>query len=226
MVVCFSTLCFTSLVMTVSRMVTPPPNIDDYSPSSTIITFDCPVPLLRGPLPAGSADDPSAGPFVLAFRDAQSWTSAYKACESKLTEQCEAGARIGCAISASSKCKPPWWKSLFSRGKTDFADREKCEEREMAVCLEASKASCSKFATDKCLPVFRDARIALKDRKVNWKEASKLIFWASLPFSASERSVGFDLIGLGQLGTWVEFEDRIEVTNYRGSDILGTFTDS
>ncbi|KAL7198502.1 hypothetical protein ACSBR2_020902 [Camellia fascicularis] len=207
-------------------MVTPPPNVDDYSPSSTIITFDCPVPLLRGPLPAGSADDPSAGPFVLAFRDAQSWTSAYKACESKLTEQCMAGARIGCAISASSKCKPPWWKSLFSRGKTDFADREKCEEREMAVCLEASKASCSKFATDKCLPVFRDARIALKDRKVNWKEASKLIFWASLPFSASERSVGFDLIGLGQLGTWVEFEDRIEVTNYRGSDLLGTFTDS
>lgn len=61
---------------------------------------------------------------------------------------------------------------------------------------------------------------------MNWKDASKLIFWASLPFSASERSVGFDLIGLGQLGTWVEFEDRIEVTNYRGSDLLGTFTDS
>ncbi|KAL6968270.1 hypothetical protein U1Q18_046312 [Sarracenia purpurea var. burkii] len=198
-------------------MDTPRINVDDYSPSSTIITFDCPVPLLRGPLPAGSSEDPSAGPFVLAFRDAQCWASAYKACESKLTEQCEAGARIGCAISSSSKCKPPWWQFLYGGSKTDFADREKCEEREMAVCLEASKANCGKFARDKCLPVFKDARIALKDRKVNWKEASKLMFWAS----ASERGLGFGLIGLDPVGSWVEFKDKLDVMSCRGSDILG-----
>uniref|UniRef100_A0A5B7BG40 Uncharacterized protein n=1 Tax=Davidia involucrata TaxID=16924 RepID=A0A5B7BG40_DAVIN len=203
-------------------MAHPPNDLDDYSPSSTIITFDRPVPLLRGPIPAGSPDDPSSGPFVLVFTDAKSWAAAYKACESKITEQCEGGARIGCAISASSKCKPPWWKTLFGVAKIDFTERAKCEEREMAVCVEASKENCRKFAKDKCLPTFQDARIALKDRKVDWKEASKLIYWASLSSAVSDRSVGFEFIRVDQLGSWIESKRRIEVTNYRGSDLLGT----
>ncbi|XAR58585.1 hypothetical protein NMG60_11014052 [Bertholletia excelsa] len=207
-------------------MANPSSEIEDYSPSSTTITFDRPVPLLRRHLPAGASDDRSAGPFVLAFRDAESWAAAYKACESRLTEQCEAGARIGCAISASSKCKPPWWKLMFGGAKMDdFAEREKCEEREMAACLEAAKGNCRKFAKDKCLPVFKDARIALKERKVNWKEASKLIFWASSSLAVSERSLGFVLVGLNHLGTWNEFQDRIEETNCRGSDLVGIITD-
>lgn len=47
----------------------------------------------------------------------------------------------------------------------DFAEREKCEEREMASCLAASKEACIQFAKEKCLPPFRDARIASIDLK-------------------------------------------------------------
>ncbi|GFZ04774.1 hypothetical protein Acr_17g0003460 [Actinidia rufa] len=195
---------------------TPQKNADAYSPSSTIITFDRPVPLLRGPVPAGPTDNPSAGPFVLAFKDSQSFASALKACESKLTAQCESGARIGCAIAASAKCKPPWWRSLFGGAKTDFVEREKCEERETAACFEAAKADCGKIGRDKCLSVFRDARIAVKERKVDWREAARLIFWASV----AKRGLGFGLIELERVGDWVEFRERFEVTNYRGSDIL------
>ncbi|XP_059625937.1 uncharacterized protein LOC132268990 [Cornus florida] len=203
-------------------MDTQPTDLNDYSPSSTIVNFDCPVPLLRGPLAAGSPDDPSTGPFVLAFKNAQSWFSAYKACESQITTQCEAGARIGCAISASSKCKPPWWKTVLGRSKMDFMERAKCEEREMAICVQASKEKCREFAKEKCLPAFRDARIAFSDRKVDWKEASKLIYSASLSSSMLHTSLGFDSIGLDQLGSWIESKCVFEVTNCRGSDLLGT----
>lgn len=65
------------------------------------------------------------------------------------------------------------------------------------------------------MPVFREARVA--GRKVDWKEASKLMFWAV----AAERGLGFGF-GLDRMGSWAEFRDRVEVTSYRGSDILGT----
>ncbi|KAK1316837.1 hypothetical protein QJS10_CPA05g01937 [Acorus calamus] len=116
--------------------------------------FDRPVPLLRGPIRAGPSDDPSMGPFVLAFRGPESWRSAFLATESKIIEQCEAGARMGCSISASKKCKPPWWKMLFGTNPGDIDERKRCEEREMSSCLEASKESCKKFAHEKCLPAF------------------------------------------------------------------------
>lgn len=63
------------------------------------------------------------------------------------------------------------------------------------------------------MPVFREARVA--GRKVDWKEASKFMFWAAV----AERGLGF---GLDRMGSWAEFRDRVEVTSYRGSDILGT----
>ncbi|ONK75152.1 uncharacterized protein A4U43_C03F13900 [Asparagus officinalis] len=150
-------------------------NLDDFSPSSTLVPFDTPIPLLRGPIPAAPSDDPGAGPFVLAFNSASSWRSAFESTRSKLVDQCMAGARVGCSISASNKCKPPWWKTLFGASVADYAEREKCEEMEIASCLEASAEQCIKFAKEKCIAVFRDARIASSE----WKGASHLVFSAS-----------------------------------------------
>ncbi|XP_020593251.1 uncharacterized protein LOC110033565 isoform X2 [Phalaenopsis equestris] len=62
---------------------------EDFSPSATIVPFDPPLPLLRAPMKAGLGDRPSAGSFVLAFKDAASWRSAFRATESKILEQCE-----------------------------------------------------------------------------------------------------------------------------------------
>ncbi|TQD90244.1 hypothetical protein C1H46_024161 [Malus baccata] len=95
---------------------------------------------------ASPTDDPSSGPYVLAFRDQQAWANAYRSCESKMVEQCEAGARIGCAISGSEKCKPPWWRALIGQKALDFKQREQCEEREMEGCLTAAKEKCGGFA--------------------------------------------------------------------------------
>ncbi|KAG2563437.1 hypothetical protein PVAP13_8KG352400 [Panicum virgatum] len=52
----------------------------------------------------------------------------------------EAGALSGCSITASCKCKPHWWKGLFGAAPTDYEERDRCEEREMA--LEAAKEAC------------------------------------------------------------------------------------
>lgn len=154
---------------------------EDYSPSSTVIKFDRPIPLLRGPLPASPSDDPSAGPYVLAFKNPQAWASSFITCERKIVQQCEEGARIGCAISASSKCKPPWWKALSGPKLSDLKERELCEEREMEECFSAAKEACVGLARDKCLVPFRDARIKVEKRALNSKEAVKLIGWASMP---------------------------------------------
>lgn len=64
-------------------------NSVDLSPAATTIAFDPIIPLLRVPLQAGENDDPSKGPYVLAFKDEDSWRRAWLTCESKLVEQCE-----------------------------------------------------------------------------------------------------------------------------------------
>ncbi|XP_042483782.1 receptor-like protein 7 [Macadamia integrifolia] len=84
---------------------------------------------------------------------------------SEIPQLWPAGARIGCSISASNKCKPPWWRSLFGGATVDVAACEHCEELEMASCLAVSKESCHKLGKEKCLPPFPDARIALIDCK-------------------------------------------------------------
>ncbi|XP_057965922.1 uncharacterized protein LOC131156338 [Malania oleifera] len=198
----------------------PPPSPsdleEDYSPSSTVITFPRPLPLLRVPTPASSRNDRSAGPFVLAFPTSQSFGSAFKACESKIVDQCEGGARIGCAISASSKCKPPWWQAIIGGGGVlDLEEREKCEEREMGICVAASKEKCLLFAKEKCLASFRDARVALNDPMAGSKKVSKLIFCASM----SEDSVVSNLVGIDEMVDWVS-ACEVDVTNYRGSVFL------
>ncbi|KAG9459781.1 hypothetical protein H6P81_004289 [Aristolochia fimbriata] len=108
-------------------------DMEDFSASQTVVWFDPPVPLLRGPVPSGLSDNPSVGPFVLAFRDDRSWRSAFHRTQSKCIQQCE-------------------WILL---------EREKCEEREMSSCLVAARESCIQFAKDKCIAPFRDARIAV-----------------------------------------------------------------
>ncbi|CAA7030441.1 unnamed protein product [Microthlaspi erraticum] len=125
---------------------------DDYSASTTTVVFDRPIPLLRGPIPAGGSE------FVLAFRSMDSWAAAFKRCETLLKEQCEEGARIGCAVSASNNCKPPWWRW---RGSGDMREREKCEEREFKECCVAAKDKCAGFAQDKCSAALLDARVAV-----------------------------------------------------------------
>uniref|UniRef100_A0A0D9XU69 Uncharacterized protein n=1 Tax=Leersia perrieri TaxID=77586 RepID=A0A0D9XU69_9ORYZ len=149
---------------------------EDYSPAATVVRFDPPLPLLRAPVPSSSAA--SGEPPVLAFRDAASWRAAWEAAEASLLSQCEAGARSGCSITASRKCKPPWWKGLFG-APPDYQERERCEEREMAACLEAAREACVKFAKEKCIEPFRDARIACEGHLQNtnftvWNDGSNV----------------------------------------------------
>ncbi|KAL5561824.1 hypothetical protein UlMin_031571 [Ulmus minor] len=198
----------------------PHQNLEDYSPSSTIITFDRPLPLLRGPVPAGPHDDLSAGPFVLAFRDPQAWANAYRACESKIIEQCEGGARIGCTISAASKCRPPWWRGLFGGG-VDFKERERCEEREVEGCLAAAKEKCTGFAKERCLKSFRDGRISARDGGLSPKLAENLVCWVTMV----DRSLWVDLIGLNRLGLRGLSYWEFGATNYRASELLGSNAD-
>ncbi|WCJ21209.1 hypothetical protein M5689_003379 [Euphorbia peplus] len=185
---------------------------EEYSASSTIVHFDYPIPLLRGPVRAGVSDDPSFGPYVLAFRDHRSWAAAYKRCESKIIEQCEAGSRIGCAISASEKCKPPWWRNFIGGNLPSLKDREICEEREMEGCLVAAKDKCVGLAKEKSSSPFRDARIAIGERMVMEKVGRKLVCLVSMP----ENSQWMNLIG---------FDKRdFDITNQRASEFRASET--
>ncbi|KAF8089432.1 hypothetical protein N665_0506s0038 [Sinapis alba] len=145
--------------------------MEEYSASATTVAFDRPIPLLRGPIPAGRSEP---GQYVLAFRSLDSWAAAYKRCETQIKEQCEEGAKIGCAVSASNNCKPPWWRSLGGVV-VDMREREKCEEREFNECLGAAKDKCSGFAKEKCSAAFLDARIAVET------EVEGLLWLASMP---------------------------------------------
>jgi len=193
-------------------------HLEEYSASKTLILFDQPVPLLRGPIKAGPQEE-TAGRFILAFKDPISWASAYKACESQVTQQCEFGDRISCSITASEKCKTPWWKSFTgSASNQDFAERARCEECEMEACLEAAKGKCHELAKKKCFLAFRDARIAVKglSPKVNQKELSRIISWVNL----GENCQIADLWRLER--PWLEFKAQLEVSYCKGSDILGS----
>ncbi|KAL0435679.1 UNVERIFIED_CONTAM: hypothetical protein Sradi_0275800 [Sesamum radiatum] len=126
------------------------PSSDDYSAAATLIPFPHPIPLLRGPIKAGPRDDPSTGTHLLAFKNPRAWAAAYENCKAQLTSQCESGARIGCSISASSKCKTPWWKVVLGlSSEQDFSERAKCEEIEMEACFAAARERCRVFAKEK-----------------------------------------------------------------------------
>ncbi|CAH8385499.1 unnamed protein product [Eruca vesicaria subsp. sativa] len=146
--------------------------MEEYSASATIVPFDRPIPLLRGPIPAGGSE---SGQYVLAFRSLDSWAAAYKRCETLIKEQCEEGAKTGCAVSASNNCKPPWWRRLGGGAVVDMRERDKCEEREFNECLGVAKDKCSGFAKEKCSAAFLDARIAVAT------EIEGLVWLASVP---------------------------------------------
>ncbi|KNA08704.1 hypothetical protein SOVF_160310 isoform B [Spinacia oleracea] len=192
-------------------------NEEDYSASATLTHFDRPLPLLRRPITAGPTDNPNLGPYVLAFPNPQSFFSSLKISESKLLEQCEAGVRIGCSITASNNCKPPWWKTLF--GKIDFRERNECEEREMAACLQGSKEKCWEFSKEKCLGPFGSARIACREGKLRRKEVGRLISWVS-GLGLANRNSGFEMLVSNQLGLLPELNLSYEITYFRGSELL------
>ncbi|XP_012476227.1 uncharacterized protein LOC105793694 [Gossypium raimondii] len=188
-----------------------PQNLEEYSASSTTVKFGRPLPLLRGPIPAGTSDDPSSGPYILAFKDLPSWAAAYKSCESKIIFQCEEGARIGCAITASNKCKPAWWQSLIGWKSMDLTERERCEDIEMEACLVAAKEKCVGFAKVKCTTPFLDARIAVGEKEIMNKRVERMVHAASL----QEESKWAYFIGSDNLGG-----SKPRVTNSRASQYL------
>ncbi|CAL4991434.1 unnamed protein product [Urochloa decumbens] len=184
---------------------------EDYSAAATVIRFDPPLSLLRTPVPSSGT---AAEPPVLAFRDAASWRAAWAAVEASLISQCEAGARSGCSITASRKCRPPWWKGLFGAAPTDYQERERCEEQEMAACLEAAKEACIKFAKGKCAP-FRDARIASEGLLEN----TELDVWAAGGDKASTTP-------LAAQNNHHTFSPAPGMTSYKGSDLLDSLSSS
>lgn len=193
---------------------------DDYSASATLVPFDHPRPLLRGPIRAGPLDNPSLGPYLLAFKDQRAFISAYKFCLSKVFEQCQSGLRIGCAIKASDKCKPPWWKVIFGgQSRIDFKVRELCEEREMAICLEESKNKCVEFAKEKCLAPFKSARISCRETRVDKQKLGSLISCISC-LGALNDNPALETILSNQLGPLLSSDFFYEVHSYRGCELL------
>ncbi|PIN08809.1 hypothetical protein CDL12_18610 [Handroanthus impetiginosus] len=196
------------------------PNPDDYSAAVTLIPFPRPLPLLRGPIKAGPSDDPTSGPYLLAFKNPRAWAAAYENCKAQITSQCESGARIGCSISASDKCKPAWWKLLLGiSSKQDFSERAKCEEIEMESCFAAAKENCGVFAKQKCGPAFEKARIEVSGsdlKVVDWKDVFRLISGVCF---ANEKNYGVGIWGVDK--SWGEFRRKYEITNVRGRDLVG-----
>ena len=125
----------------------------------------------------------------------------------------QAGARSGCSITASRKCKPPWWKGLFGAALTDYEERERCEEREMAACLEAAKEACITFAKEKCIAPFRDARIASDGLLEN----TDFVVWSAGSGKAS-------LTSSAVLNNQPSFSPGPGVTSYKGSDLLDSLS--
>ncbi|CAL4979738.1 unnamed protein product [Urochloa decumbens] len=185
---------------------------EDYSVAATVICFQPPLPLLRAPVPS-SPGAAAAEPHVLAFRDAASWRAAWDAAEASLVSQCEAGARSGCSITASRKCRPPWWKGLFGAAPTDYQERERCEEQEMSACLEAAKDACIKFAKGKCIAPFRDARIASE----GLLEKTDFDVWGAVGDKTSSTSLAVP-------NSQNSFSPGPGVTSYKGSDLLDSLS--
>ncbi|KAM0050693.1 hypothetical protein Hdeb2414_s0007g00226801 [Helianthus debilis subsp. tardiflorus] len=188
---------------------------DDYSPAETLITFNNPIPLLRHPTPSTTDDS-----LILCFPNPKSFATAYNQCESNIINQCTSGARIGCSVSASKKCAPPWWKTLAGGGvsKQALEEREKCEEREMAECLEGSRVRCVKFAEDKCWPAFRDARVVVAGGGGGGEGKKCVVELVSRVWFGGRRIGGVEVGGLD--GSWSRIRSRIGFRIVRGSDLL------
>lgn len=108
---------------------------------------------------------------------------------------------------------------MLGLAKPDFAERAKCEEREMEACVAAASVKCREFAKEKCLKAFREARIASKDLNlmVDGREVAKLISWVCL-----KGEIGELVENLKPRKSWGDFKVQFEVTNLKGSDFLGS----
>lgn len=90
----------------------------------------------------------------------------------------------------------------------------------MAACLEGSKGVCVTFAREKCVGPFGWARVACRERKLRKKEVGRLISSVS-GLGVWNGNVGLELVLGYQLGSLSESNLSYEVTNFRGSEILG-----
>lgn len=118
----------------------------DLSPAATTVAFDPVLPLVRIPVAAGEGDDTSKGPYVLAFRNEQTWRQSWLNCQDKIASQCEAGAKVGCSISAAKACQAPWWMTYFpflNKGCSNFTHLANL----FLKCLHFSLTSPSQLAT-------------------------------------------------------------------------------
>ncbi|KAJ7546042.1 hypothetical protein O6H91_08G021500 [Diphasiastrum complanatum] len=209
------------------------PQLQDLFPAATVAAYNPILPLLRMPVPAGIDDDPSKGPYVLAFRDEISWRNAWHNCEKSIAAQCEAGARMGCSISAVNACRGPWWEDFWPliKFRSEKAEkREACEEREMMACIAASRGECMQFARSTCEPVFADSRIAEATQFIDprFMQTSKRIRLTrkSLPVRPSKSCIttqsSDSTLSLDVNGVMDELDHSAKRrTNYRGSRILG-----
>ncbi|KAL0419840.1 UNVERIFIED_CONTAM: Calmodulin [Sesamum radiatum] len=151
----------------------------------------------------------------------RAWAVAYENCKAQLTSQCESGTRIGCSISASSKCKSPWWKVLLGlSSEQDFSERAKCEEIEMEACFAAARERCGIFSKEKCGPVFKNARIEVSGfdlKVVDRKEIFRLISGVSF---GNKKNYEAGVWGVDK--SWDEFWRKYNVTTVSGTDLLGS----
>ncbi|GAA0165116.1 hypothetical protein LIER_20599 [Lithospermum erythrorhizon] len=183
--------------------------VGEYSPSATIISFSKARPLLRVPI-----ETPEHS-FLLAFKNPQSWSTSYDSCISQITQQCEAASRIGCSLSASHKCKPPFWKTALGVSKQDFAQRAQCEHQEMEACLLAARESCCHFSKNKCFPAFRDAKVVV-DGFVQWREVGKLI-----GFVCQDRNI-IKIEFMEPQKTLLRIKKGLGINICRGEDLMGS----
>lgn len=80
---------------------------------------------------------------------------------------------------------------------SNFVESAICEERE-TTCMAATKGNRVKFAKDKCLNPFRDAKVAVKEWKLNWREGGEMNNLAP----ASNGRVMLNVIEEAQFESW------------------------
>lgn len=81
----------------------------------------------------------------------------------------------------------------------------------MERCFTEAKGKCASFAREKCVGVFREARVAVDWRNGDRRSVGKLVWLATLMES---ESMGFEFL-----------RSQVAVTSYRGGELLGDHLD-
>uniref|UniRef100_A0A7I4EDF5 Uncharacterized protein n=1 Tax=Physcomitrium patens TaxID=3218 RepID=A0A7I4EDF5_PHYPA len=172
----------------------------NLSPSVLVIAFDPFLPLVRIPVPVGRDEDSSKGPYVLAFRNEETWRQAWKTCKEKIATQCEAGAKVGCSVSAAMACRQPWWKSYlpFSGSvpgapiEIRFSGRPKVSTHDEVPSLATSPGNSEPANLDQKsfrLPrtTFRARELMQHEHRVDFRK--RIAYWTS-PKHSREGTLG------------------------------------